>query len=252
MPVISMKQLLEAGVHFGHQTRRWNPKMDKYIFTERNGIYIIDLQKTVKLVDQAYNAMRDLVGNDGIALFVGTKKQAQDSIADEATRAGQYYVNHRWLGGTLTNWETIQKRIKHLKNIKEMEVDGTFDVLPKKEVVGLLKEKERLEKFLGGIEDMPRIPDVMFVVDPRKEKIAIQEAHKLNIPVIAMVDTNCDPDEVDYVIPSNDDAIRAIKLITGGMAEAILEAKQGAQEEAEQDVTVEDFKDDEVLDEVAE
>ncbi|AMC00879.1 Vegetative protein 209 [Aerococcus viridans] len=252
MPVISMKQLLEAGVHFGHQTRRWNPKMDKYIFTERNGIYIIDLQKTVKLVDQAYNAMRDLVGNDGIALFVGTKKQAQDSIADEATRAGQYYVNHRWLGGTLTNWETIQKRIKHLKNIKEMEVDGTFDVLPKKEVVGLLKEKERLEKFLGGIEDMPRIPDVMFVVDPRKEKIAIQEAHKLNIPVIAMVDTNCDPDEVDYVIPSNDDAIRAIKLITGGMAEAILEAKQGAQEEAEQDVTVEDFKGDEVLDEVAE
>ena len=252
MPVISMKQLLEAGVHFGHQTRSWNPKMDKYIFTERNGIYIIDLQKTVKLVDQAYNAMRDLVGNDGIALFVGTKKQAQDSIADEATRAGQYYVNHRWLGGTLTNWETIQKRIKHLKNIKEMEVDGTFDVLPKKEVVGLLKEKERLEKFLGGIEDMPRIPDVMFVVDPRKEKIAIQEAHKLNIPVIAMVDTNCDPDEVDYVIPSNDDAIRAIKLITGGMAEAILEAKQGAQEEAEQDVTVEDFKGDEVLDEVAE
>ncbi|MCT1797512.1 30S ribosomal protein S2 [Aerococcus viridans] len=252
MPVISMKQLLEAGVHFGHQTRRWNPKMDKYIFTERNGIYIIDLQKTVKLVDQAYNAMRDLVGNDGVALFVGTKKQAQDSIADEATRAGQYYVNHRWLGGTLTNWETIQKRIKHLKNIKEMEVDGTFDVLPKKEVVGLLKEKERLEKFLGGIEDMPRIPDVMFVVDPRKEKIAIQEAHKLNIPVIAMVDTNCDPDEVDYVIPSNDDAIRAIKLITGGMAEAILEAKQGAQEEAEQDVTVEDFKGDEVLDEVAE
>ena len=252
MPVISMKQLLEAGVHFGHQTRRWNPKMDKYIFTERNGIYIIDLQKTVKLVDQAYNAMRDLVGNDGIALFVGTKKQAQDSIADEATHAGQYYVNHRWLGGTLTNWETIQKRIKHLKNIKEMEVDGTFDVLPKKEVVGLLKEKERLEKFLGGIEDMPRIPDVMFVVDPRKEKIAIQEAHKLNIPVIAMVDTNCDPDEVDYVIPSNDDAIRAIKLITGGMAEAILEAKQGAQEEAEQDVTVEDFKGDEVLDEVAE
>ena len=252
MPVISMKQLLEAGVHFGHQTRRWKPKMDKYIFTERNGIYIIDLQKTVKLVDQAYNAMRDLVGNDGIALFVGTKKQAQDSIADEATRAGQYYVNHRWLGGTLTNWETIQKRIKHLKNIKEMEVDGTFDVLPKKEVVGLLKEKERLEKFLGGIEDMPRIPDVMFVVDPRKEKIAIQEAHKLNIPVIAMVDTNCDPDDVDYVIPSNDDAIRAIKLITGGMAEAILEAKQGAQEEAEQDVTVEDFKGDEVLDEVAE
>ena len=252
MPVISMKQLLEAGVHFGHQTRRWNPKMDKYIFTVRNGSYIIDLQKTVKLVDQAYNAMRDLVGNDGIALFVGTKKQAQDSIADEATRAGQYYVNHRWLGGTLTNWETIQKRIKHLKNIKEMEVDGTFDVLPKKEVVGLLKEKERLEKFLGGIEDMPRIPDVMFVVDPRKEKIAIQEAHKLNIPVIAMVDTNCDPDDVDYVIPSNDDAIRAIKLITGGMAEAILEAKQGAQEEAEQDVTVEDFKGDEVLDEVAE
>ncbi|AMB98835.1 30S ribosomal protein S2 [Aerococcus urinaehominis] len=227
MAVVSMKQLLEAGVHFGHQTRRWNPKMDKYIFTERNGIYIIDLQKTVKLIDEAYDAVREVAADNGVVLFVGTKKQAQDSIKEEAERAGQYYINHRWLGGTLTNWETIQKRIQRLKDIKNMEEDGTFDVLPKKEVAGLIKERERLEKFLGGIEDMPRIPDMMFVVDPRKERIAIQEAQKLNIPVVAMVDTNCDPDEVDYVIPSNDDAIRAVKLISATIAEAVIEGQQG-------------------------
>lgn len=231
MPVISMKQLLEAGVHFGHQTRRWNPKMDKYIFTERNGIYIIDLQKTVKLADKAYNFVRDIAANDGIVLFVGTKKQAQDSIADEAARAGQYFINHRWLGGTLTNWETIQKRIQRLKSIDRMEEDGTFDVLPKKEVVELNKERERLNKFLGGIEDMPRIPDAVFIVDPRKERIAVQEAQKLRIPIVAMVDTNCDPDEIDYVIPSNDDAIRAVKLITSKMADAVIEGKQGNEEQ---------------------
>ena len=227
MAVISMKQLLEAGVHFGHQTRRWNPKMKKYIFTERNGIYIIDLQKTVRLVDDAYDYMKEIADNDGIALFVGTKKQAQEAIAEEASRAGQYYINHRWLGGTLTNWDTIQKRITRLKKISEMEEDGTFDVLPKKEVAKLVKEREKLQKFLGGIADMPRIPDVLYIVDPRKERIAVQEAHKLNIPIVAMVDTNCDPDEIDVVIPSNDDAIRAIKLITGKMADAFIEARQG-------------------------
>lgn len=227
MAVISMKQLLEAGVHFGHQTRRWNPKMKKYIFTERNGIYIIDLQKTVRLVDDAYDYMKEVAENDGIALFVGTKKQAQEAIAEEATRAGQYYINHRWLGGTLTNWDTIQTRIARLKKITEMEEDGTFEVLPKKEVAKLVKEREKLQKFLGGIADMPRIPDVLYVVDPRKERIAVQEAHKLNIPIVAMVDTNCDPDEIDVVIPSNDDAIRAIKLITGKMADAFIEARQG-------------------------
>ncbi len=226
-----MKQLLEAGVHFGHQTRRWNPKMDRYIFTERNGIYIIDLQQTVKLIDEAYNYVRDLAANDGVVLFVGTKKQAQQSIEDEAIRCGQYYVNHRWLGGTLTNWETIQKRVRRMKDIDRMEEDGTFDVLPKKEVLELEKEREKLQNNLGGIADMPRIPDVMFVVDPRKEHIAIKEAHKLNIPVIAMVDTNCDPDEVDYVIPSNDDAIRAVKLISQTIAEAVIEGRQGLDEE---------------------
>lgn len=231
MAVVSMKQLLEAGVHFGHQTRRWNPKMDRYIFTERNGIYIIDLQQTVKLIDEAYNYVRDLAANDGVVLFVGTKKQAQQSIEDEATRCGQYYVNHRWLGGTLTNWETIQKRVRRMKDIDRMEEDGTFDVLPKKEVLELEKEREKLQNNLGGIADMPRIPDVMFVVDPRKEHIAIKEAHKLNIPVIAMVDTNCDPDEVDYVIPSNDDAIRAVKLISQTIAEAVIEGRQGLDEE---------------------
>lgn len=227
MAIISMKQLLEAGVHFGHQTRRWNPKMKKYIFTERNGIYIIDLQKTVKKVEEAYNFVRDLAANGGTVLFVGTKKQAQDSVRDEATRSGMFFVNQRWLGGTLTNFQTIRKRINRLKDIERMEEDGTFDVLPKKEVVNLLKEKERLVKFLGGIKEMERLPDAMFVIDPRKERIAIAEAHKLNIPIIGIVDTNCDPDEVDYVIPANDDAIRAVKLLTSKMADAILEGKQG-------------------------
>lgn len=230
MSVISMKQLLEAGVHFGHQTRRWNPKMKRYIFTERNGIYIIDLQKTVKLVDDAYNFVRDAAQDGGVVLFVGTKKQAQDSIKEEAERCGQYYVNHRWLGGTLTNWDTIQKRIKRLKDINRMEEDGTFAVLPKKEVGLLNKERLRLEKFLGGIKDMPRIPDVLFVVDPRKEQIAVREAQKLNIPIVAMVDTNCDPDEIDWVIPSNDDAIRAVKLLTGCIADAVIEGNQGTEE----------------------
>ncbi|MBV7389959.1 MULTISPECIES: 30S ribosomal protein S2 [Enterococcus] len=236
MSVLSMKQLLEAGVHFGHQTRRWNPKMKKYIFTERNGIYIIDLQKTVKLVDAAYDYMKNVAEDGGVALFVGTKKQAQEAIKEEAIRSGQYFVNHRWLGGTLTNWDTIQKRIARLKQINAMEAEGTFEVLPKKEVAGLNKQRERLEKFLGGIADMPRIPDVMYIVDPRKERIAVQEAHKLNIPIVAMVDTNCDPDEIDVVIPSNDDAIRAVKLITAKMADAFIEGNQG-----EDQIGAEDF-----------
>jgi small subunit ribosomal protein S2 len=227
MSVISMKQLLEAGVHFGHQTRRWNPKMKKYIFTERNGIYIIDLQKTVKKVEEAYNWVKELAGNGGTVLFVGTKKQAQDSVKEEAGRSGMYYVNQRWLGGTLTNFETIQKRIGRLKDIERMSEDGTFDVLPKKEVVQLKKELERLEKFLGGIKDMKKLPDALFIIDPRKERIAVAEAKKLNIPIVGIVDTNCDPDEIDVVIPANDDAIRAVKLLTGKMADAILEAKQG-------------------------
>jgi small subunit ribosomal protein S2 len=227
MSVISMKQLLEAGVHFGHQTRRWNPKMKKYIFTERNGIYIIDLQKTVKKVEEAYKYVKELAANGGTVLFVGTKKQAQDSVKEEAIRSGQYYVNQRWLGGTLTNFETIQKRIARLKEIERMDEDGTFDVLPKKEVVQLKKQQERLEKFLGGIKDMKQLPDALFIVDPRKERIAVAEAHKLNIPIVGMVDTNCDPDEIDVVIPANDDAIRAVKLLTAKMADAILEAKQG-------------------------
>src|SRR5699024_768135 len=231
MSVISMKQLLEAGVHFGHQTRRWNPKMKKYIFTERNGIYIIDLQKTVKKVDEAYNYVKDIAANGGSVLFVGTKKQAQDSVRDEATRSGMFYVNQRWLGGTLTNFQTIRKRINRLKDIEQMEEDGTFDVLPKKEVVGLMKEKDRLVKFLSGITEMNKLTDAMIDIDPRKERIAIAEAHKLNIPIIAMVDTNCDPDEVDYVIPANDDAIRAVKLLTSKMADAILEVKQGEETE---------------------
>jgi len=231
MAIISMKQLLEAGVHFGHQTRRWNPKMKKYIFTERNGIYIIDLQKTVKKVEEAYNFVRDLAANGGTLLFVGTKKQAQESVRDEATRSGMFYVNHRWLGGTLTNFQTIRKRINRLKDIERMEEDGTFEVLPKKEVGELLKEKDRLVKFLGGIKEMDKLPDAMFVIDPRKERIAIAEAHKLNIPIIGIVDTNCDPDEVDYVIPANDDAIRAVKLLTSKMADAVLEGKQGEEGE---------------------
>lgn len=227
MAVISMKQLLEAGVHFGHQTRRWNPKMKQYIFTERNGIYIIDLQKTVKKVEEAYRTMRDIAAEGGDILFVGTKKQAQEAIKEEATRAGMYFVNQRWLGGTLTNFQTIQKRIKRLKDIERMQEDGTFEVLPKKEVVQLKKELERLEKFLGGIKDMKGLPSALFVVDPRKERIAVAEARKLHIPIIGIVDTNCDPDEIDHVIPANDDAIRAVKLLTSKMADAILEAKQG-------------------------
>ena len=233
MSVVTMKQLLEAGVHFGHQTRRWNPKMEEYIFTERNGIYIIDLQKTVKLIDTAYDYMKNVAADGGVVLFVGTKKQAQDSIEEEATRAGQYYVNHRWLGGTLTNWKTIQSRIARLKELKKMAEDGTFDVLPKKEVAVLTKQREKLERFLGGIEDMPRIPDVLFIVDPHKEQIAVKEAQKLHIPIVAMVDTNTDPDDIDYVIPSNDDAIRAVRLITSKMADAIVAGKQG-QDDAQQ------------------
>ncbi len=236
-----MKQLLEAGVHFGHQTRRWNPKMKKYIFTQRNGIYIIDLQKTVKMIDSAYNFMKDEAAKGATVLFVGTKKQAQDSIQEEAVRAGQYYVNHRWLGGTLTNWDTIQSRIKYLKDLKKMAEDGTFERLPKKEVALLKKKTDKLEKFLGGIEDMPKIPDVMFIVDPRKEQIAVHEAHKLNIPIVAMVDTNTDPDDVDVIIPSNDDAIRAVRLITAKMADAIIEGNQG--EENVSESTFEDTKD---------
>ena len=227
MSVISMKQLLEAGVHFGHQTRRWNPKMKKYIFVERNGIYIIDLQKTVKKLEEAYDFMRQVGQDGGKVLFVGTKKQAQDAIKEEAERSGNYYINQRWLGGTLTNFGTIQKRVARMKQIEKMEEDGTFEVLPKKEVIQLKKEHERLVKFLGGIRDMKAIPDVMFVVDPRKERIAVAEAIKLNIPLVGIVDTNCDPDEIDYVIPANDDAIRAVKLLTAKMADALLEAKQG-------------------------
>src|SRR5690625_3298720 len=229
MSVISMKQLLEAGVHFGHQTRRWNPKMKKYIFTERNGIYIIDLQKTVKKIDEAYNFVRQLAEDGGTVLFVGTKKQAQESVKEEALRSSMFYVNQRWLGGTLTNFQTIRKRINRLKQIERMQEDGTFDVLPKKETVDLLKEKDRLLKFLGGIKDMNKLPDAIFVIDPRKENIAIAEARKLNIPIIGIVDTNCDPDEIDYVIPANDDAIRAVKLLTSKMADAIIEGRQGAE-----------------------
>lgn len=236
MSVVSMKSLLEAGVHFGHQTRRWNPKMAQYIFTERNGIYIIDLQKTVKKIDDAYSVMKEVVENGGVALFVGTKKQAQEAIENEAKRCGMHYVNQRWLGGMLTNYKTIKKRIDRLHLLEKMEEDGTFEVLPKKEVIKLRHEAERLEKFLGGIKTMKKVPDVLFVVDPRKEKIAVQEAHILGIPVIGIVDTNCDPDEIDYIIPGNDDAIRAVKLLTETMANAVIEAKQGEQNESEEKV----------------
>jgi len=229
MAVISMKQLLEAGVHFGHQTRRWNPKMAEYIFTERNGIYIIDLQKTVKKVDDAYFFIREVAMNGQDVLFVGTKKQAQDSIKEEAERSGQFFVNNRWLGGMLTNFKTIRKRIDRLNQLNAMEADGTFEVLPKKEVIKLKKEMNDLEKNLGGIKNMKKIPGAMFVVDPRKERNAILEAKKLGIPVVAIVDTNCDPDEVDFVIPGNDDAIRAVKLIAAKMADAIIEGRQGEQ-----------------------
>ncbi|MGQ9557347.1 MAG: 30S ribosomal protein S2 [Desulfurispora sp.] len=229
MAVISMKQLLEAGVHFGHQTRRWNPKMAPYIFTDRNGIYIIDLQKTVRKVEEAYNFVRNLAAEGGSVLFVGTKKQAQDAVKEEAERCGMFYVNQRWLGGMLTNFQTIRRRIERLHELERMEADGSMALLPKKEVARLLHEKERLQKFLGGIKDMRRLPDALFVIDPRKEKIAVAEARKLGIPIVAIVDTNCDPDEIDYVIPGNDDAIRAVRLLTSKMADAVLEGKQGEQ-----------------------
>ena len=254
MSVVSMKQLLEAGVHFGHQTRRWNPKMSRFIFTERNGIYIIDLQKTVKKLEEAYSFMREVAETGKPILFVGTKKQAQDAIKDEALRAGMYYVNERWLGGMLTNYKTIKGRINRLVELEKMQEDGTFDKLPKKEVIGLLQEKEKLEKYLGGIKDMPELPAAMFVIDPKKERIAVLEAQKLGIPVIGVVDTNCDPDEIDFPIPGNDDAIRAVKLIVAAMSQAIIEAKQGFIEEIEEDkeITVEDFEDKEQVEEQAE
>ena len=238
MAVVSMKQLLEAGVHFGHQTRRWNPKMAKYIFTERNGIYIIDLQKTVKKLDEAYNFVRDISTEGGSVLFVGTKKQAQESIKEEALRCGMHFVNARWLGGMLTNFRTIRRRIDRMEQINKMREDGTFDMLPKKEVAKLELELEKLEKFLGGVKDMDKLPKAMFIVDPRKERIAVAEAMKLNIPIVAIVDTNCDPDEIDYVIPGNDDAIRAVKLIAGAMADAVLEGRQGEQDAPAQDVAI--------------
>ena len=231
MSVVSMKQLLEAGVHFGHQTRRWNPKMSRFIFTERNGIYIIDLQKTVKKIEEAYSFIREVAETGKPILFVGTKKQAQDSIKEEAERAGMYYVNERWLGGMLTNYQTIKKRIDRLRELERMQEDGTFDVLPKKEVIQLMNEKEKLEKYLNGIKDMPEVPGAIFIVDPRKERIAVKEAHKLGIPVVGIVDTNCDPDEIDFPIPGNDDAIRAVKLIASTISQAIIEAKQGQIEE---------------------
>ena len=234
MAVVSMKQLLEAGVHFGHQTIRWKPKMAPYIFTERNGIYIIDLQKTVKKLEEAYMFVRDTAANGGEILFVGTKKQAGDSVKEEAERCGMHYVNARWLGGMLTNFKTIRRRIERLAQLRKMEEDGTFELLPKKEVVKLKLEIEKLEKFIGGIKNMAELPAALFIVDPKKEKIAVSEARKLGIPIVAIVDTNCDPDEVDYVIPGNDDAIRAVKLIAGTMANAVLEGKQGNDNVAEE------------------
>lgn len=230
MGVISMKQLLEAGVHFGHQTRRWNPKMAEYIFAERNGIYIIDLQKTVKLVDRAYEEVSRTVAEGGEILFVGTKKQAQECLKEEAERCGMYYVNQRWLGGMMTNFTTIKTRIQRLKDLEKMQADGVFDLLPKKEVAALMHEMEKLEKNLGGIKEMKKVPELIFIVDTKKERIAVQEAHTLGIPIVAIVDTNCDPDEIDYVIPGNDDAIRAVKLIAAKLADAVIEAKQGAQD----------------------
>ena len=228
MSVISMKQLLEAGVHFGHQTRRWNPKMARYIFTERNGIYIVDLQKTVKKIDEAYAFLRSVAEEGKSVLFVGTKKQAQEAIREESERAGQFYVNERWLGGMMTNFQTIQKRVARLKELEAMEEDGTFEVLTKKEVQVLRHEMNKLEAYLGGIKEMHKLPGALFVVDPRKERIAVAEARKLNIPIVAIVDTNCDPDEIDYVIPGNDDAIRAVRLLTAKMADAVLEGRQGS------------------------
>ncbi len=240
MSVISMKQLLEAGVHFGHQTRRWNPKMAEYIFTERNGIYIIDLQKTVKKIEEAYYFVRDVVMEGGSILFVGTKKQAQDAIKEEAERCGQFYVNNRWLGGMLTNFKTIRKSIDRLNELKRFEEEGVFEVLPKKEVIKLKLEMEKLEKNLGGIVEMKRLPAALFIVDPKKERNAILEARKLGIPIVAIVDTNCDPDEVDYVIPGNDDAIRAVKLISGKIADAVVEAKQGEMGSAAQEADIDE------------
>ena len=240
MAVISMKQLLEAGVHFGHQTRRWNPKMAPYIFTERNGIYIIDLQKTVKKIDEAYNFIKDTVADGKSILFVGTKKQAQDAIKEEAERCGMYYVNQRWLGGLMTNNKTIQKRIDFLYDMERMEEDGTLNLLPKKEVAQLQGKREKLEKFLGGIKEMKELPGAIFVVDPKKERIAVAEARKLDIPIIAIVDTNCDPEEVDYVIPGNDDAIRAVKLLVSRMADAVIEGNQGLSMAAAEEAEVEE------------
>ena len=250
MSVISMKQLLEAGVHFGHHTRRWNPKMAEYIYTERNGIYIIDLQKSVGKVDEAYYAIKDIVAEGGTVLFVGTKKQAQDAIKSEAERCGMYYVNERWLGGMLTNFKTIQGRIARLKEIERMSEDGTFDVLPKKEVIEIKKEWEKLEKNLGGIKDMKKIPDAIFIVDPKKERICVQEAHSLGITLLGIADTNCDPEELDYVIPGNDDAIRAVKLIVSKMADAVIEANQG--EQLTETVEVEEAEAVEVVEETTE
>lgn len=229
MPVVTMKELLESGVHFGHQTRRWNPKMKNFIFTERNGIYIVDLQKTVRLMDEAYNFVRDVVFQGGTVLFVGTKKQAQETIYDEAQRCGMPYINQRWLGGTLTNFDTIKQRIEYLKELQEQEDSGLWEHLPKKEVSDLVREKERLEKFLGGIKDMRSLPEAVYIVDPRRESIAVRECNKLGIPAVAIVDTNCDPDLIDYLIPGNDDAIRAVRLLTSKMADAVLEGKQGVQ-----------------------
>lgn len=249
MSVVSMKSLLEAGVHFGHQTRRWNPKMAKYIFTERNGIYIIDLQKTVKKIEEAYDYVREIAANGGEILFVGTKKQAQDAIGKEANKCGMPYINQRWLGGLLTNYKTIRKRIDRLEELERMEEDGTFDVLPKKEVIKLRHEAERLEKFLGGIKNMNGMPDAIYIVDPKKEQIAVKEAQILGIPVIGILDTNCDPDEVDYPIPGNDDAIRAVKLITETMANAVIEGKQGLQDSEESSQEPED-KEEETTEEV--
>ena len=241
MAVISMKQLLEAGVHFGHQTRRWNPKMAPYIFTERNGIYIIDLQKTVKKVDEAYDFLRSVAEEGKSILFVGTKKQAQEAVKEEALKSGMFYVNERWLGGMMTNFATIRKSINRLKELEAMEEDGNFEVLSKKEVLALKREQEKLEKSLGGIKDMEELPGALFIVDPRKERIAVAEAKKLNIPIVAIVDTNCDPDEIDYVIPGNDDAIRAVKLLTSRMADAVIEGRQGeAGEVVEEVATSED------------
>ncbi len=251
MAVVTMKQLLEAGVHFGHQTRRWNPKMKPYIFTERNGIYIIDLQKTVKMMEDAYTFVKDVIADGGTILFVGTKKQAQSTIREEAERCGMFYVNVRWLGGMLTNFQTIRKRVRRLQEIERMETDGSFGVLPKKEVLQLMKEKQKLQKFLGGVRDMAKLPDAVFVVDPRKERIAVQEARKLNIPIISIVDTNCDPDEIDYVIPGNDDAIRAIKLICGRISDAVIEGLEGLDAESiEAGSPVGEIREDEIVSEI--